>query len=276
MTENSVETTTQQAIKKEELENLCLKQELPIYKIAEKYGFNHNFKIYELMKEFNIKTRNHSEALKGKPMIKKRAKLPSKKMTTNLAYLFGVIKGDGYIGKNFIHITTSNLTFTQILKQKIIKWCGLNCSIKNYKTGSGGFLWYVFLNSAEVVDLFKSLGLSSLKTNEEKANFVKGFADAEGSVTIFNDWNKNIQKYRKNYKVAIYNSDKELIQGVQNILSSLGIKSSIYKRLPKNTFGKKPKYELVISHKSVKRFSEIIGFEYPEKNEKLNKIIGGE
>lgn len=276
MTEQIRDNMTQGAISKVELENLYLKQKLPIQKIAQNYGYNHNFKIYELLKEFNIKIRNHSEALKGKPMTKKRSKLLSKKMSTNLAYLFGAIKGDGHIDKRFVHVTTCNFNFAKILKQKIIEWSGLNCSIKNYKTGSGGFLWYVFLNSIEAVDLFKSLSISSLTTNEEKSNFVRGFADAEGSVTIFNNWNNKYKKYRRNYKVAIYNSDKELIYGIQNLLFSLGINSSIYKRLPKNSFGKRIKYELVISHKSVKKFAEIIGFSYPEKAEKLNKIIGGE
>jgi len=203
--------TTPQVLKKEELENLYLKQKLPIYKIAKKSNFSHNFKIYELMNEFNIKTRNHSEALKGRPMIKKRSKLSSK-----------------------------------------------------------------ILNSIEAVTLFKSLDLSSLKTSEEKANFVKGFADAESSVTIFNNWDNKRLKYKRNYKIAIYNSDKDLIERVQSILSSLDIKSFLYKIFPKNNFGKKLKYELVISHKSLDRFAEIVGFNYPEKFEKLNKIIGGE
>jgi hypothetical protein len=264
-----------QKINKNELDTLYLNKKLPIYKIARKFGFNNNFKIYELMKEFKIKTRDHSSALKGKPMLKKRAKLLSKQMSPEVAYLFGVIVGDGYLGKNYIHVTTSNFQFAQIIQQKFLKWSGLNSSIKYYRTGSGGFLWYVFLNSIEAVTLFKSLKLSSLKTRKQRANFVKGFADAEGSVVIYDNWRNTEQRFRKNYMVAIYNTNKKLMREIQNILDSLGIKSFLYKRFPKNSYSKKPNYELIISHKSIKKFSEIVNFNYPEKIEKLNKIVGG-
>lgn len=220
--------------------------------------------------------KHHTEETKKKISEKKSKKLISKSMSPELAYLFGVIKGDGHIAKNFIHITTSNQEFAQILKEKLKNWSGLNVTIKKYRTGNGNFLWYIFLNSIEAVKLFKFLDLSSLRTDEEIASFIRGVADAEGSVTIFKSFDKNRQKYKRNYKIVIYNSDKKLIEGIQKLLFFLGIRSFIYRILPKNSFGKNPKYELVISHKSMKRFSELVGFNYPEKMEKLNRLIGGE
>jgi hypothetical protein len=220
--------------------------------------------------------RHHTEETKRKISEKKSRKLLSKKMTPELAYLFGVIKGDGYFGKNFLHITTSDKEFAQVLKEKLQNWSGLNVIVKKYKTGSGGFLWYVFLNSTEAVKLFKSLNLSSLRTKEEKSSFIRGFADAEGSVTIFKNWDKKRKKYKRNYKITLYNSNKKLIRDVRKLLISLGIKSFVYKILPKNCFGKNLKYQLVISHKSMKKFSELVNFEHPEKKLKLIKLTGGE
>ncbi|MFQ6119678.1 MAG: LAGLIDADG family homing endonuclease, partial [Methanosarcinales archaeon] len=271
-----IQVRTKRTISRNELKNLYWNKKLTIRQVSKKFGFNYNFKIYRLMKEYNIPTRSHSETLKGRKMLKKRKKFNSKKMSPKLAYLFGVIKGDGHIAKNFIHITTSNYNFAKILREKLQSWSRLNVTIKNYKTGRGNVLWYVFLSSVEAVELFKSLKLLSLKTDEEKTSFIRGFADAEGSVVIFKNWDNKNKKYKRNYKVAMHNSDKVLIHGIQNLLFSLGIKSSIYQRVPKNSFGKSLRYELVISHKSMKRFSEIVSFNYPEKAEKLNKTIGGE
>lgn len=101
-------------------------------------------------------------------------------------------------------------------------------------------------------------------------NMISGLFDADGSVII--------QKAPNgiNRGIVLTQSDKRMLQVVQNILLSFGIVSTIYRKsekdvlssFPKGVFRCKQSWSLRISRESFATFVEKIGFKHPEKREK--------
>ena len=137
-----------------------------------------------------------------------------------------------------------------------------------------------------------ALGFSNKKTPEKVIpeaiyqapqealiHFIQGLFDADGCAV------NQVEKGTR--YVGLGSRSEELLLGVQELLASLGIHSRIYTGKTKTdsfTYTRKdgtevsyssdgPSYDLRISGKNIKAFSDLIGFSLPSKSKKLNIIV---
>ncbi|TEX50852.1 MAG: endonuclease, partial [Actinomycetales bacterium mxb001] len=87
--------------------------------------------------------------------------------------------------------------------------------------------------------------------------FLRGLFDADGSVQ---------GSQQKGISIRLSQSNLETLQIVQRMLARLGIISTIYQERPN---------ELVISNDNIYVFQDIVGFQKPDKANRLNKLING-
>lgn len=209
---------------------------------------------------------------KLKKLHKKNTKeLKNTNITKDVAYLYGVIIGDGNISQRKIYIATIDKDFILLLKDMYDKWSGLVSTVKKYKNINGNYLWYVFFCSKRVAQFFDSLKIEDLKTKEQKASFLRGFMDAEGHITVY----KYKKKRKFNYRVGLDNTNKNLMLRIGHLLSELGIKYTLnYEDFKgRNHIGKLSVYRIVISHNSLIPFYNKIGFRMPRKRDKLVSLV---
>jgi ribonucleoside-diphosphate reductase alpha chain len=108
------------------------------------------------------------------------------------------------------------------------------------------------------------------------ASFLRGLFDADGCVRL---------DIRKGSYVGLGSISRSLLQGVQRILSTFGVASSIYNvhgggeqllpgsdRSP-HAYQRKPSYDLRISAGSIDRFAAEIGFELSAKAARLREVL---
>jgi intein-encoded DNA endonuclease-like protein len=99
-------------------------------------------------------------------------------------------------------------------------------------------------------------------SSEFRRGLLRGFFDAEGSVNV------------KRRAISACSTNMDGLIGIQKILESLGIDSIVYRVNNRNSFGKKPKFYLMISRaKNIISFAEQIGFSIPRKKNQLAKIV---
>jgi len=99
-------------------------------------------------------------------------------------------------------------------------------------------------------------------SSEFRRGLLRGFFDAEGSIDV------------RRRAIIAYSTNMEGLTGIQKLLKSLGIDSIIYRVNNRGSFGKKPKFHLVISRaKNIISFAEQIGFTIPRKKNQLSKIV---
>jgi DNA-binding transcriptional regulator YiaG len=184
-----------------------------------------------------------------------------------LAYMWGVLKGDGsyyldkreyknkiYFYKN-ISLTVKDKDFAIKFKGVIEKFFKRECKIikttRNY--------WMVYIYNVEL----PTIDLNQLLTASEKIQcaFIQGFVDSEGHV------NKSIRQ------IEITNTSKKFLTLISNIFNHLKIENKIY-ILYKNHKNWKDCYRIMIQKReSLELFKEKIGFSIKRKNEVLQKIL---
>jgi len=113
----------------------------------------------------------------------------------------------------------------------------------------------------------------------EQAKYLRGFVDGEGGPRFYR-WRRE----RKGHHVpgdphvraiAVSNSDKRLLNTVQQIMKNLSIRSRIYLDVRKGERkATKDSWVLkILDRKSLVKFVELIGFSDPEKMDVLQQII---
>jgi ribonucleoside-diphosphate reductase alpha chain len=107
--------------------------------------------------------------------------------------------------------------------------------------------------------------------------FLRGLFDADGSVQ---------GEQLKGVSVRLSQSDLPGLEAVQRMLLRLGIASVIYERrkaqvrlMPDSArepapYACRDQYELVIASDNLQVFAQLVGFEHPEKAEKLAQLLG--
>lgn len=244
----------------EELTKAYWDNELTCVAIAKEKGCDESLVRY-YMDKLHVPKRSRSEVarLNAKKYPDVNVKLhPNLDFSENLAYILGVLKGDGWVNKNkwnyriCLRVTEPNFveSFAESLKQ-----IGLNPEINLRKLPNPNHRdqYCLEANSKEFYNWYKGLTLNDIRAlidrNTEYAiAFLRGFYESEG----------NISKASKNsYRLAIYNSDKELIEFVKQLISNLKIPTSLYST---KRDGKKREYTIRILGRAqnIKRFLSLI------------------
>jgi len=145
---------------------------------------------------------------------------------------------------------------------------------------------YIEIKSAHLFKLAAHYGLSAndkaITPQIERASyefycgFLRGLFDADGSVQ---------GNHHKAVSIRLAQSHLLRLQAVQRMLLRLGIVASIYKRrqaemhlLPNAQrqlapYACQTQYELVISNDNLWEFQRIIGFQEPQKSERLQSLL---
>ncbi len=218
--------------------------------------------------------------------VKIAAELKTKKLPENakilsekLAYILGVIYGDGHVSvrQRRVILGATDEDFVLNFKAKIEKWSGFKARFFTRKQKDDHYIkgrkiqYISYIDSVEASKFLNKFDLNNvIKSNKIiKSSFIKGFFDSEGTVRrICNKSNK--------LGLGCFNTSYSLISFMKEILSSLSIESKIYKRkyrvLNKDL---KNYYALYIYKKeSILKFYSSIGFSINRKQQRLEEQIG--
>lgn len=131
-----------------------------------------------------------------------------KEETKESCYWAGFIFGDGCLNKNKLQICLSNLDGGYNLQhlQKFSNYVFGTDNVNKYDSTI-----HIQVNSNEIANNLRKYGITENKTyNSElilprrhKLDFIRGFFDADGWISIGNQWNENYQKYYKRYCLGV-------------------------------------------------------------------------
>jgi len=113
----------------------------------------------------------------------------------------------------------------------------------------------------------------------EQAKYLRGFVDGEGGPRFYR-WRHERKGHHSSGEphvraIAVSNSDRRLLNTVQQMLKNLEIRSRIYLDVRKGERkATKDSWVLkVLDKKSITKFAELIGFSDPRKMDVLQQII---
>ena len=192
-----------------------------------------------------------------------------------LSQFIGYITGDGHKStENSIRITDSS-------KETLNEYSKLTNKIFNYNPQvlhhydstkkayvaelcNAGILNYIEKNFPKILNDSPHRDIPEffmLTGNENIKGFIRGFADAEGCV--------------KESQICIDSTSKRLAEQVQFMLNRIGIKATLSKGRNKTGYkNSNISYRINIrAVDSIKKYSELIGFNHPEKTLKLGQLL---
>ncbi len=170
------------------------------------------------------------------------------------AYLLGALHDGTFSSNKRYRISQIGTDWLKIL-QRLFKRIGYNSWI--YKEGSDRKI-YVLETLAPFLDFkFNPLRLSS---NEEKANYIRGFFDAEGGIPR----DKNARFY-----IQLVQNDKEKLKKIKKLLNDFGVEMG---KIHNPSQLVDPDYwRMYVLAKSHKTFLVKIGSWHPRKTKTLKK-----
>jgi hypothetical protein len=196
------------------------------------------------------------------------------KMSRDLAYIIGVLNGDGYIYRYIVGLAVTDEDFAIYFKKIIERWSGLKANFytelnDNY---NNGVLYRVGLGSIIIKNFFYNYCLSKnpksvininrdLIEKEHKIEFIAGFFDSEGHIMKSRDRKHEIKYYR----LAFSNQKIELLNLIKQFLSDMGFDSKIILSNPTKMseirgrkFLSKDRYTLYLNISNSKEFSKFL------------------
>ena len=219
-------------VTKEELQRLYYDEELSLNEIARLYGVSRTT-VIRWMNKHGIKRRNKREATKlfyrKHPEVKEKISEKARKSinlspSKALAYILGVLLGDGCVYKDghrgVIKLEVTDKVFAENF-MRALKEIGLNprSYIIQYKGRKKTYMVRAF--SANFYDFYSSLSLEDIRklVSGYELDFVRGFYESEGRA-----------RFKGNcLEVYIYNTRKELLTLIKELLANHGIRASIHK-----------------------------------------------
>ncbi len=156
----------------------------------------------------------------------KRIPESAKILSEDLAYLLGVIYGDGHVSvkQRKVILGVTDKEFAMKFKETIERWSGFKArfftrQIKLDEYIKSRKIQYVsYIDSIEAARFLKNFDLTTLMNakTEVKCAFIKGFFDSEGTVLKMNS-------YTKSLGLSCSNTKLELISLIKRLLESLNI-----------------------------------------------------
>ncbi len=185
-------------------------------------------------------------------------------LTSEKAYIIGVLCGDGYLPRGRVRLSNvKDIDFIDYFKEQIEQQYGLNVHIYRCKDHyfelvlSSILVYNDLIRYDQTKEGYKTktwkIPLQIIESNKEsiKIAFLRGFIDSEASIS--------------HNQLMIYSSNKEGLEQLQLLLKQVGVISYLYP------------YKLRILSISSKHyltlFSEKIGFRIKRKKTTLLKLI---
>ena len=200
-------------------------------------------------------------------------KLPenAKILSEDLAYIFGVVYGDGHVSvkQRRVILSVTDKDFALKFKETIERWSEFKARfftrlIKLDKYIKHRKIQYVsYIDSVEAAIFLKNFDLNLLINAKDKIKcaFIKGFFDSEGTVL------------KEKTGLSCSNTNMNLINLIKSLLNSMVIESKINmtKTRPiRNYLGGRPIYILHIHRReSILKYYNLIGFNIQRKQERL-------
>jgi len=193
--------------------------------------------------------------------------IKNESITKELAYVLGVILGDGHVSQRRVILSATDKDFVITFKNNLEKWSGyktrffsrfikLDKKIKNRK-----IQWVNYLDSVKIEYFIKNFNYEKIKDDQNKISFIKGFFDSEGH-------------FSKDYELIAYNKDITKLNLISSFLSDLGLENKINTYTTKNINGNNIHYSyLKIIGKSRYLFYQKIGFSIQRKQRRLKEWI---
>ena len=201
----------------------------------------------------------------------KRLPKDASKMTKELAYILGVVIGDGHVSvsQRRVILSATDEDFVYEFKKSLEKWSGFKARFfSRYIKPSNGIkrrkLQYVsYIDSKEASLFLKKFNLYSLLNESEmvRSAFLKGFFDSEGYAAL------------EDIKVQCSNINRMTIILVKKLLNSLSIDSRINfsktRKIGNYEAGKMVYILSLYKQKSVLDYYNKIGFSIGRKQRRL-------
>jgi hypothetical protein len=171
------------------------------------------------MKSNGIDRRNLHDAVRLQ-RYKERTPIKFKGNEKAISYALGVFHGDGYL-------CNYNRCFSLVAKDyafiKRMKSCLTNLKFKNIRLSKTKQNYYSLeLGNANFCDFIGSISFEQLSKNQQ-IEFINGFFDSEGYIRFVKKDGK-IQRV-----ITCCNTNRQLIDDIQNFLASLNISSTTVK-----------------------------------------------
>jgi intein-encoded DNA endonuclease-like protein len=219
-------------LSKEELKKLYIDQKLSTNKIAKMLNTDIEYVRRKLI-FYGIERRDNIETVTVKVDLK---------LCKNMAYILGVMKGDGGLVNNNVSLCVTDKGFAENFLNAL-KEIGFNANMSNRvkkEEPQHKEKWHVWGSSKNFAIWYKNLTIEHIeniisKNAEYVKEFIRGFYESEGH-------------HSKKEHIDISNSNLNLLLLVQKLLINFGIMSNIYgpyynKKNPKW----KPMYNLGIN-----------------------------
>jgi len=249
---------------------------LSSWEIAKKFDTYHS-NILHHFKRLNVKRRDKSSAAKegvksGRIKIK-RNKIPKNlKLNNDLAYVLGVLAGDGYMDYNEkkrrynVGLSATDKEFVEKFKESLFNFFKVNSSDEFRKSRNKNWSdqYITRLCSKEACDFINTIGnfrkdkwgipdIIKNSTERIKCAFLRGFFDSEGEID------------KRIWRIGATSMNMNGLKQVGELLKSLGIRYTII-NVKDNRLNTHQKYRLRIhDKKSIKLFNESIGFTIKRK-----------
>ncbi len=235
---------------RDELNDLYWDKKLTTAEIAKLKGVRRRT-VSKWLKKLGIRARSQSEAFeiyfakhehwnKGKGIRIH----PDLHMSTDLAYILGVLKGDGWVSDARsswrIVLNQTREAFARSF-EKALRNIGLNARITVLRNRG---LYVTRASSAEFVQWYKSLGLNQIEEmvqaeRDYEIAFIRGFYESEGSNVI----GKKGPRGGFRWSLQMVGKNYQLISMVQKMLDRLGYRFALY------SYSKRELYSLQSSRK---------------------------
>lgn len=268
------------ALKKEGLGSLRISKKLGFPRATVEGWINCGRKPY-YFSEKRIKACNSKKNIKRLRKLSKKSQplaiikarkvnikpLKNKKVDGQLAYVLGVLLGDGHISQGRIILSAIDKDFVRNFKSNLEGWSKYEARFYWRKIKVSGKIkrrkiqWVCYLDAVEIGKFLRNFDINKLKKKKEKILFLRGFFDSEGS-------------FSKDYELIAYNKDYKKMGVVSKFLNDLGLENRINRYTVKNINGKSILYYyLKIIGKSRYLFYQKIGFSIQRKQERMRNWV---
>jgi hypothetical protein len=188
-------------------------------------------------------------------------------MTAELAYLTGVLQGDGFCSQS-LGLRVKDRDFAEAFAAAVTAAFGVSAKLhledgRYWKVRSGnGTGRYNFLRTYEPSEI-------------EYGDWLRGYFDSEGNAQLLRLPRVSENAYHR--RVAFYSTNQTTLCQAQGYLTALGITASIARQtLSRGHYGSRPVFELKLScgRANFARFAEVVGTSIERKRIALAAIVG--